>query len=81
MISYYQVCLPQQLVDEFPHALHGHNANHPGITKMIQEARKKYYYPCIAKYTRPWVTRCQMCIQKKRIKNDFLKTDLLNCPE
>ena len=81
MISNYQILLPKQLLDEFLHALHGHNANHPGITKMIQEARQKYYYPCIAKYIRTWVTKRQMCIQNKRINNDRLKTELLNCPE
>ena len=50
MISHYQVLFPKQLLDKVLHALHEHNAN-PGITKMIQEARQKYYYPCIAKYT------------------------------
>ena len=40
MISDYQILLPKQLLDEFLHALHGHNANHPGITKMIQQARQ-----------------------------------------
>ena len=40
LISHYQILLPKQLLDEFLHALHGHNANHPGITKMIQEARQ-----------------------------------------
>ena len=81
MISHYQILLPQQLLDEFLHALHGHTTNHSGITKMIQEARQKYYYPCIAKYIRTWDTKCQMCIQSKRINNDLLKTELLNCPE
>ena len=71
MISHYQILLPKQLLEEFLHALHGHNANHPGITKMIQEARQKCYYPCIAKYIRTWVTKCQMCIQNKRINNDL----------
>ena len=80
-ISHYQILLPKQLLDEFLHALHGHNANHPGITKMIQEARQKYYYPCIAKYIRTWVTKCQMCIQNKRNNNDLLQTELLNCPD
>ena len=41
VISHYQMLLPTQLLDEFLLALHGHNANHPGITKMIQEARQK----------------------------------------
>ena len=42
-ISHYQILLPEQLLEEFVQALHGHNANHPGITKVIQEARQKYY--------------------------------------
>ena len=49
-ISHYQILLPIQLLDEFLQTLHGHNSNHPGITKMIQEARQRYYYPCMAKY-------------------------------
>ena len=80
-ISHYQILLPKQLLEEFLQSLHGHNANHPGITKMIQEARQKYYYPCLAKHIKNWVQNCQMCIQNKRINNDLLKTELLNCPE
>ena len=79
--SHYQILLPAQLLEEFLQALHGHNSNHPGITKMIQEARQKYYYPCIAKYIKKLVTNCQTCIQTKRINNDLLRTELLNCPE
>ena len=78
MISHYQILLPIQLLDEFLHAFYGHNAYHPGITKMIQEARQKYYYPCIAKDIRSWITKCQLYIQNKRINNDLLKTDLLS---
>ena len=48
--SQYQILLPTQLLEELLQALHGHNSNHPGITKMIQEVRQNYYYPCIAKY-------------------------------
>ena len=81
IISHYQILLPKQLLEEFLHALHGHNSNHPGITKMIQESRQKYYYPCIAKYIKKWVTNCQTCIQNKRINNDLLRTELLKCPE
>ena len=42
-ISHYQILLPIQLLEEFLQVLHGHNSNHPGITKMIQEARQKFY--------------------------------------
>ena len=80
-ISHYQILLPKQLLEEFLQASHEHNANHPGITKMIQEARQKYYYPCLAKHIKNWVQNCQMCIQNKRINNDLLKTELLNCPQ
>ena len=81
MISHYQILLPIQLLEELLQALHGHNSNHPGITKMIQEARQKYYYPCMAKYIKKWVSNCQVCIQTKCINNDLLRTELLNCPE
>ena len=48
---------------------------------MIQEARQKYYYPCLAKFIKTCVQNYQMCIQNKRINNDLLKTELLICPE
>ena len=32
-ISHYQILLPIQLLEEFLQALHGHNSNHPGITR------------------------------------------------
>ena len=80
-ISHYQILLPIQLLDEFLQALHCHKSNHPGITKMIQEARQKYYYPCMAKYIKKWVSNCQICIQTKRINNDLLRRELPNCPE
>ena len=79
--SHYQILLPTQLLEELLQALHGHNSNHPGITKIIQEVRQKYYYPCVAKYIKKWVTNCQTCIQTKRINNDLLRTELLSCPE
>ena len=80
-ISHYQILLPIQLLEELLQALHGHNSNHPGITKMIQEARQKNYYPCMAKYIKKCVSNCQVCIQTKRINNDLLRTELPNCPE
>ena len=48
---------------------------------MIQEARQKYYYPCLAKYIKNWVTKCTDCIMNKRVNNDLLRTELLNCPD
>ena len=79
--SHFQILLPIQLLDEFLQALHGHNSNHPGITKMIQEARQKYYYPCMAKYFKKRVSNCQIGIQTKRINKDLPRTELLNSPD
>ena len=81
MVSHYQVLLPKQLLEEFLQSLHGMCAKHPGITKMIQEARQKYYYPALAKHIRRWVMGCEDCIKNKRIDNSQLKTPLLNCPD
>ena len=81
MISHYQVLLPKQLLEEFLQSLHGMCAKHPGITKMIQEARQKYYYPALAEHIRQWVMGCEDCIKNKRIDNSQLKTPLLNCPD
>ena len=47
---------------------------------MIQEARQKNFYPCWQS-TSKRVQNCQMCIQNKRINNNLLKTEILNCPE
>ena len=79
--SHYQLLLPTQLLEELLRALHGHNSNHPGITKMIQEVRQKYYYPFIAKHIKKWVSNCQTFIQTKKINNDLLRTELPLCPE
>ena len=48
---------------------------------MIQEARKKYYYPCMAKYIKKWVSNCQICIQTKHINNDLPRIEHNYCPE
>ena len=76
-ISHYQILLAIQLLEEFLQALHGHNSNHPGITKMIQEARQKFYYQCMAKCIKKRVSNCQNCIQTKRINNDLSEPNFL----
>ena len=44
-----QVLLPKHLVSELLESLHGKANKHPGISKMLNEVRQKYYYPGIAK--------------------------------
>ena len=78
-ISHYQIYLPQQLLNELLHSRHGQSAKQPGTTKTIQKARQKYYYPCLAKHIKNWVSQCQECVQNKRINNTQINPELLSC--
>ena len=49
-ITHNQIILPTQIIPELLKTLHGATAKHPGITKMIQECRAKYYHPGLAKH-------------------------------
>ena len=71
-VKYNQILLPKHLVNEH---------RHPGIAKMLQEIRCKYYYPGIAKLVRKWVNGCETCIKDKRISNELITPELLNPPE
>ena len=62
-----QVLLPGQLLKVLLQPLRGTAAGeHPGISKMMQEIRQKYYFPSSATYVRNWVSDCEICIQDKR---------------
>ena len=62
-------------------ALHGTAHKHPGISKMLQEIRQKYYYPGIAKHVKKWVEGCVTCAKDKRVPNNTITPELLNLPE
>ena len=47
-VTHHQILIPKHLVPELLSTLHGKMNKHPGITKMIQESRAKYYYPGLA---------------------------------
>ena len=68
-VSHLQVLLPGQLLKVLSQSLHGTAGKHPGISKMMQEIRQKYYFPSIATYVKNWVRDCEICIQDKRINN------------
>ena len=68
-VSHLQVLLPGQLLKVLLQSLHGTAGKHPGISKMMQEIRQKYYFPSIATYVRSWVRDCEICIQDKRRNN------------
>ena len=80
-VSHLQVLLPGQLLKVLLQSLHGTAGKHPGISKMMQEIRQKYYFPSIANYVRNWVRDCEICIQDKRINNTRITPELIQIPE
>ena len=80
-VKYHQVLLPKHLLTELLQALHGTSHKHPGISKMLQEIRQKYYYPGIAKHVKKWVEGCVTCAKDKKVSNNTITPELLNLPE
>ena len=80
-VSHSHVILPGQLLKVLLQSLHGTAGKHPGISKMMQEIRQKYYFPSIATYVRNWVRDCEICIQDQRINNTRITPDLFHIPE
>ena len=80
-IKHHQILLPKLLVKELLQAIHGTAHKHPGISKMLQEIRQKYYYPGIAKHVKKWVKGCETCARDKRVPNNTITPELLNLPE
>ena len=82
IVKYHQILLPQHLLQELLQTLHGTAHKHPGISKMLQEIRQRYYYPSMAKYVKKWVERCEQCARDKRVPNATITPEiLLNLPE
>ena len=80
-VTHHQILIPEHLITELLKALHGQMGKHPGITKMIQECRSKYYYPGLAKRIKQWVTQCEDCIKYKRINNNQIRPKMINNTE
>ena len=79
--KYHQILLPKHLLKELLQAIHGTAHQHPGISKMLQEIRQKYYYPGMAKHVKIWVEGCETCARDKRVPNNTITPELLNLPE
>ena len=58
-------------------SLHGTAGKHPGISKIMQEIRQKYYFPSIATYVKNWVRYREICIQDKRINSTRITPELI----
>ena len=79
-IKYHQISLLKHLLKELLQALHGTAHRHPGISKMLQEIRQKYYYPGMAKHVKRWVEGSETCARDKRVPNNTITPELLNLP-
>ena len=77
-VKYLQVLLPKQLVDSFIEAHHGSHDKHPGITKVIQQCREKYYYPGLAAKIAKHINQCMKCMQTKRTDNRLLTPPMID---
>ena len=80
-IKYHQILLPKHLLKELLQAIHDTAHRHPGIFKMLQKIRQKYYYPGIAKHVKKWVEGCETRARDKRVPNNTITPELLNFPE
>ena len=77
-ISYLQLLLPVQLLAIFLKSLHSTASKHPVLSQMMQEKRRNYYVPSLAKYVRNWVQECETCSNDKRSRNMKLEPELFN---
>ena len=80
-VNHLQVFWPEQLLKVLLQSLHGTAGKHPGISKMMQEIRQKYYFPPIATYVRNWDRDCEICIQDKCINNTLITPEIIHIPE
>ena len=80
-VKYHQILLPQHLLQKLLQSLHGTAHKHPGISKMLQEIRQRYYYPSMAKHVTKWVEGCEECSRDKRVPNATITPELLNLLE
>ena len=80
-VTHHQLFIPEPLITELLKAIHGQMGKHPGITKIIEESRSKYYYPGLAKRIKQWVMQCEECIKYKRINNSQMRPKMINNTE
>ena len=79
-VKYHQILHPQDLLQELLQSLPGTAHNHPGISKMLQAIRQRYYYPSMAKHVKKWVEGCEQCARDKRVPNATITPELLKLP-
>ena len=65
-VTMFQFVVPQVLVDDVLHALHGGiGGGHLGITKTLRKIRERFYWPGLQKDVEDWCRKCARCAQAK----------------
>ena len=77
-VKYFKVLLPKHLVDEFIQHQHGLFSKHPGIAKVIQQCRERYYYQGLALKICQHISQCHECLQTKRTPNNTITPPLID---
>ena len=70
--------LPKQLVDKLIQHQHGMFDKHPGIAKVIQQCRERYYYPGLALKICQHISQCKECLQTKTTPNSTITPHLID---
>ena len=69
-VTHNQVIILKHIVPELLSTLHGKTNEHPGITKMIQECRAKYYFLGLALKLNAWVISCPLAFPTRELTRD-----------
>ena len=80
-VTHQQILIPEHLMTDLVKAIHGQMGKHPGIKKMIQECKSKYYNPGLAERIKQWVLQCEDCIKYKRIHSSQIRPKKINNTE
>ena len=77
-VKFLQILLLEHLVDSFILAHHGQANKHPGIAKVIQQCREKYYYPGMAARIAHHISRSALDTSKLALgPEDALQMDIV----
>ena len=70
-VKYYQILIPNHLVNKVLRSLQGEFGKHRGIAKTKIVHKEKNYFPKMAQLIREWVMSCEQCIRESRIDRSF----------
>ena len=72
-----QFCVPKELRKELIYRCHNSSfSSHNGITKTVQEFRKRFYFPQYHETLSDYIRNCLTCNQAKPVKPSLLKLPL-----